>query len=107
MLRGTNPMIRFMAAFLLMACWALPCSMSFKKMVYYKHHGSDTHLFRFEQNGRAGFMDATGKIAIPARFEPDWFANEDFFEGLSTAQYKEDKWGFIDKKGKWVVKPEF
>ncbi|MBI1791033.1 MAG: WG repeat-containing protein [Acidobacteria bacterium] len=86
---------------------SFPCSMSFRKVVYSKRRVSRMPLFRFEQNGKAGFIDARGKVVIRPGFEPGWFAEEDFVEGLSPAQGATHHWGFIDEKGTWVVKPDY
>jgi hypothetical protein len=49
-----------------------------------------------------GFVSADGKIAIPAQFEAVGYFNE----GLAWAK-TDDQIGYIDTKGKWVIKPQF
>jgi hypothetical protein len=51
---------------------------------------------------KAGFIDTTGKIVIPITYHDI----KDFKEGLAAYRDKES-WGFIDKKGKVVIKPQF
>ena len=88
---------------LLMVGTALPCSYKIDKAVYSKHTGSTSALFRFEEDGKAGFINAQGRVVIPPRFVPDWFAGEDFFEGLSPVQAGRWSWGVINERGEWVV----
>src|SRR5258706_13283164 len=95
-------MRRIFLAVLLMAGSAWPCSMAFRKAVYSKHAGSQP-FFRFERNGKIGFLNESGREVIPPRFLPGWFGEEDFYEGVSPAQEDKDRWGFIDTTGRWVV----
>src|SRR5271157_772028 len=88
------------------AALAAPTSVLFPKRSYCKNRRSDTPLFRFERNGRAGFIDAEGKVIIPPQFDVGWFAEEDFVEGLSPARSGHN-WGFIDIKGNWVVEAKY
>ncbi len=90
----------------LIAALALPCSMSFLKAPYHKNRRSDTPLFRFERKGKAGYIDATGKVVIPPQFDIGWFSEEDFVDGLSPARIGED-WGFINVAGKWVIPAKY
>ncbi len=52
----------------------------------------------FQQNGRWGFVDNTGKVVIQPQFEQV----KDFSGGLARA-YKSLKWGFVDKKGTEII----
>jgi hypothetical protein len=49
---------------------------------------------------KAGYLDKTGKEAIPAQFES---ANS-FSQGLAAVKMN-GKWGFIDKTGAFILKP--
>jgi hypothetical protein len=80
--------------------------MSFEKAVYHKNRRSDTSLFRFEENGKAGYINSTGKIVIPPQFDVGWFSEEDFVEGLSPARRGEN-WGYIDPSGKWIIPAQY
>ena len=57
-----------------------------------------------DDNFKFGFIDKTGKVVIPCK----WEEAKDFSEGLAPVQYDNGKWGFIDKYGlltipcKWV-----
>ena len=57
-----------------------------------------------------GFIDKTGKLAIPLQF--DWAAGPwvtgtwGFSDGLAPVQQGK-KWGFIDKNGKMVIPPRY
>ncbi len=57
---------------------------------------------------KRGFIDRTGKLVIPAKFDDAG----DFREGLApvrvdTRDGKPGRWGYIDKAGKWVLEPRF
>ena len=60
-------------------------------------------LVPVRQNGRGGFVDPfTGRVVIPLRFE---FA--EMFSCGRAAVCEDDKWGFIDKSGNYIVKPQY
>jgi hypothetical protein len=99
-------LVRTAVGIAIVAAFALPCSMVFSKASYHKNRRSDTRLFRFENNGHAGFLNSEGKVIIPPKFDVGWFAEEDFVEGLSPARSGEN-WGFIDTKGNWVIEPKY
>jgi hypothetical protein len=59
-------------------------------------------LFPVEDRGRGGFIDQSGRVAIPLCFD----AVGDFSEGL--ARFERDKqWGYIDTTGTVVIEPKF
>jgi hypothetical protein len=60
-----------------------------------------TALFPVEGNGKAGYIDHSGKIAIPLRFDEV----RPFSEGLAGVRVDDD-WGYIDTSGKFVIKPQ-
>ncbi len=67
-------------------------------------------LFSILQNGKVGFIDGTGRIIIPPRFEDV----DDFSEGLARITITTDprsypftKHGYIDTTGEIVIKPQF
>ena len=62
-------------------------------------HGA---LFRIEQNGKWGYIDRLGNIAIEPRFE----AVGEFSERLAAVEVG-GKWGFIDRNGNVVIEPRF
>ena len=52
----------------------------------------------FHSGNKSGYIDKTGQVAIPARFDRAY----DFHDGL--AMVKENRtWGFIDKTGQMVI----
>jgi len=65
----------------------------------------DSNLFVVVVNGKAGFIDRTGKIVI----QPQWDSTSDFSEGLAgVANYENGlKVGYIDKTGKIVIPFQF
>ncbi len=59
-------------------------------------------LWPVEQHKKWGYIDKTGRLIIPFKFD---FA-DDFSEGLAAVGIKE-KTGYIDKTGKIVIPPRF
>lgn len=59
-------------------------------------------LFPIDKNGKSGYIDHTGKVVIPLRFdEARWFS-----EGLAPIRIGSD-WGYIDTNGKIIINPSF
>lgn len=57
-----------------------------------------------ELYGPKGYIDTTGRVAIPARYD----LCGTFSEGLATAYYSGKKaWGYIDRSGREVIAPQF
>ncbi len=71
------------------------------------------HLYPVDQDGKVGWIDATGKVVIAATFDSGAF----FREGLARVEALAEttaegaqtngKYGYIDTKGAWVVKPQY
>ncbi|MHB8067861.1 MAG: WG repeat-containing protein [Desulfobaccales bacterium] len=59
-------------------------------------------LWPVTQDGKWGYIDQTGRLIIPCKFE----SAADFSEGLAAVDIKE-KTGYIDKTGKVVIPPRF
>jgi len=59
-------------------------------------------LAPIEQEGRYGYVDAAGKVVIPARFEKA----KPFCSGLAAVRLG-GKWGYIDKTGELVIPPQY
>lgn len=59
-------------------------------------------LFPVNKNGKAGYIDHTGKIVIPLKFDEAW----EFSEGLAPIRIGYD-WGYINVYGNVVIKPQF
>ncbi len=62
----------------------------------------NSELFRFVRNDKIGYIDRTGKIAIPPKFD----LAENFSDGLAPVKTGE-KFGYIDRTGKIVISPKF
>ena len=59
-------------------------------------------LWPVEQHKKWGYIDKTGRLIIPFKFD----GAADFSEGLAAVEIKE-KTGYIDKTGKFVIPPRF
>ncbi|MEP7144377.1 MAG: WG repeat-containing protein [Ferruginibacter sp.] len=55
------------------------------------------------KNNLYGFININGEIVIPFEFSNA----RSFGEGLAPAANAKGYWGFIDKKGNWVIKPVY
>lgn len=62
----------------------------------------EADLFPIDKNGKAGYIDHTGKVIIPPKFDEAW----QFSEGLAPARIGQD-WGYIDTTGRFIIKPQF
>lgn len=71
-------------------------------------------------NDKVGFIDLQGQIVIKPQFDPDGaggcvqfgrVAASRFSEGLAAVQLTKNQWGkewgFINRKGNWVIQPGF
>jgi len=63
---------------------------------------SDGLTFMEDDNGKKGFVDATGRWVIPPRYQ----SVLDFSEGLAPVEVN-GKWGFIDSAGNEAISPRF
>jgi hypothetical protein len=58
---------------------------SWDYLIWSKDKHSDTALFRFVADGKAGYINASGKIVIPAQFPVSGNVGyDDFFEGVAS-----------------------
>ena len=61
-------------------------------------------LLVVDKQAKCGVINEMGQLLIPFQF----FALEAMGEGLFAAQINEkDKWGIIDKTGRWIIQPTF
>lgn len=89
--------------FLSIALAATPCSVASFRVLWAKKAGSQSKLFAFERDGRAGFIDPSGKIVIPPQIEAGIDDVGDFADGLARV----DRQGYIDQTGRWIIKQDF
>lgn len=72
---------------------------------------TQTILFAIREGGKLGFMDANGKVAIPAQFQNDALSPVhhegavDFSDWLPVKTKK--GWGYIDATGAFKLDPQF
>lgn len=59
-------------------------------------------MFPIKRNNKFGYVDITGKIAIPPKFKDA----RCFSEGLAAVM-SGGKWGYIDKTGKYAIPPSY
>lgn len=71
-------------------------------------------LIAVKIQGKWGFIDTSGKLVIPAQFDPsineyrdDNYGGAAGFSGGLAAAKLNGKWGYIDRQGNVVIKPEF
>ena len=64
--------------------------------------GPEDGLLLVTVDGKHGFVDIAGRIAIPPTFEFAW----QFSEGRASA-WQNGRAGFIDRTGKFVIAPGF
>lgn len=68
--------------------------------------GARSHLFPFEENGRWGFLDELGRVAIPPRFQ----GADEFVDGRAivlVGEGENERRGFVDETGKLVIEPTY
>ena len=94
---------RFTATFFLILAAVQPCSISPVRKLWSKDPGSASKLFAFEQNGRVGFIDATGKIVVQPEIEARIEDVGDFSDGLARVDHK----GYIDESGRWIIRADY
>lgn len=58
--------------------------------------------FQYMENGKTGFRDLDGNIAVKAIYE----SAEMFSEGYSAVEVNK-KWGLINEKGEYIIKPQY
>ena len=63
-------------------------------------------LFRVVKDGKVGYIDATGNLVIPHRFDLTFNWGWDFMEGVAPVQVGRG-WGFIDSAGSFVIPAMF
>ncbi len=54
-----------------------------------------------------GFKDKDGKVVIEPKFDRFPGVGQYHFIGDKLNVYKDGKWGVIDRKGNWLIKPKF
>ncbi len=60
-------------------------------------------LAAIETKGKFGFINTNGELVVPANFlSVGYFKN-----GLAWAKTMDEKLGYIDQDGNWVIKPEY
>jgi hypothetical protein len=64
--------------------------------------GKPGELILFSSDGRAGYMDAKGKVVIEPQFE----GGSAFSEGLACVR-SNGLFGYIDRTGEWAIPPRF
>ena len=64
--------------------------------------GAEPRLFPAAKDGKWGYIDSTGKVVLPLRYDG---ANP-FSEGLAAVRVGR-KWGYIDRTGEIVIQPEY
>lgn len=71
------------------------------KTIYSFADNTSEGLTLVGKKGKCGFIDAKGKEVIKAKY----ISAESFSEGVAVVQEKDGYYGYINKKGKWIIKP--
>lgn len=64
---------------------------------------AEPELFRVRVDGKYGFIDSHGRVAIAPRF----LLAEQFHEGLASVSIDSESYGYIDHAGHFVIQPQF
>ncbi|HYW47113.1 MAG TPA: amino acid permease [Bryobacteraceae bacterium] len=89
---------RICVALLLVAGSVRPCSILVSPPpLWKKNPQSSASLFRFVMDDRVGYIDAAGRIAIPARYDNQW-GQDDFSDGLVRVE-SDGHVSYVDDKG--------
>ncbi len=92
-------MVRFIGILALTAS-AFACSWSYP--IWIPRSPSADALYRFEKDGKAGYIDETGKVVIPPTLEL-YSSGGEFHDGLLEVSASDGK--YIDRTGQVVVNP--
>ncbi len=60
----------------------------------------------FESNGKLGFLNSRGEVAIPAKFQGERFEMPHFSDGVCAVRFNEAV-GYIYENGEWAIAPQF
>lgn len=63
----------------------------------------NNNIFAFEENGKWGYKDKSGKVVVEPTYDLATDLNEYGFAGIVSG----GKWGVIDKSGKVIKEPEY
>lgn len=69
---------------------------------------TSNNLYMVKKDNKYGYINQEDKVIIPVKFESlgGLFISQNNMEVNAIAKYN-SKWGIIDKKGNFVIKPEF
>ena len=70
---------------------------------YANAHSFSDSLAAVTHDSLWGFIEAANKLRIPEKYREV----ADFHEGLCAALDSAGLWGYLDKKGSWILKPQF
>jgi hypothetical protein len=91
-----------MKALIALALPVLVCLASFLNPEQQSTPQTDTRRFLVTVDGRTGYIDISGKIAIQPIFE----SGQEFAEGLAAVR-RDGRYGFINVDGAFVIEPAF
>lgn len=87
----------------LTATVAFACSADY--LIWIPRTKSADPLYRFVRNGKAGYIDASGRIVIPPKFEPYGNSGAEFHDGRLEIAVSDGR--YVDRTGKVVIDKGF
>src|ERR1051326_4807831 len=92
------------AILLMVVCSTIGLACSADKIIWMAGDGSDP-LYRFVVNEKAGYIDGSGKVVVPATLEVYGNSGHEFHDGLLETGVSDGV--YIDKSGHAVKFPKF
>jgi hypothetical protein len=86
--------------------WSGFSSMAKALLPYDTVHKMSEGLALVTINHKVGFINESGKLVIPARYDEDEECACSFSEGLAAVK-RNDKWGYVDTTGKEIIAPKY
>ena len=70
---------------------------------YEQLYGDAEGLYCAKKDGKVGYVDINNNVIIPFQYPEAW----EFSYGIAPVKDENGKWGFINKKGEYVLEPKY